>query len=122
MPPLIRKSSSGSRSPSSRTESGRTSRLFVANSSYATRLLTKLNDQETRIEKLQEELVLIQTLIASARHTIHIHSPYFLPDRSMTAELVCAVKERGVDVKVIVPGPSNNHAMATQRYQRPLST
>ena len=29
--------------------------------------------------------VLFQTLLASAQHTIHINSPYFLPDRERAA-------------------------------------
>jgi cardiolipin synthase len=67
--------------------------------------------------------IVFQTLIASARRSIRIHSPYFLPDRSATEELVRAVKERGVRVQVIVPGPANNHAMtrlASRRRYGPL--
>jgi len=48
--------------------------------------------------------ILFQLLIASARKTIHINTPYFLPDASLTKELERAVQERGVEVKVIVPG------------------
>lgn len=67
--------------------------------------------------------IVFQTLIASARRSIRIHSPYFLPDRSATQELVRAVKERGVRVQIIVPGPPNNHAMtrlASRRRYGPL--
>jgi cardiolipin synthase len=53
--------------------------------------------------------VLFQTLIAAAQKSICVHSPYFLPDQSATAELVCAAQERGVKIKIIVPGSSNNH-------------
>ena len=52
--------------------------------------------------------VLFQMLLASARKTIHITTPYFLPDRSIAGELVRAV-ERGVDVKVLVPGRHADH-------------
>jgi cardiolipin synthase len=54
--------------------------------------------------------VLFQALIAAARKSIYITTPYFLPDRSMRAELVRA-KKRGVTVKVIVPGKHGDHAM-----------
>jgi cardiolipin synthase A/B len=54
--------------------------------------------------------VLFQTLIAGARKSIYITTPYFLPDRSMTDELVHAV-QRGVRVNVIVPGKHDDHAL-----------
>jgi cardiolipin synthase len=54
--------------------------------------------------------VLFQTLIAGARKSIYITTPYFLPDRSMTDELVHAAKE-GVSVNVIVPGKHDDHAL-----------
>jgi cardiolipin synthase len=52
--------------------------------------------------------MLFQMLVASARESIHIASPYFMPDRSLCAELVRAAK-RGVAVTVLVPGSWNNH-------------
>lgn len=52
--------------------------------------------------------VLFQMLIASARVSVRIASPYFLPDRSLIAELVRAAR-RGVAVTVLVPGAWNNH-------------
>jgi cardiolipin synthase len=67
--------------------------------------------------------VLFQILIASARRTIRIHSPYFLPDRSASEELCRAVQERHVNVQVIVPGESNNHhftRLASRRRYGPL--
>jgi cardiolipin synthase len=54
--------------------------------------------------------VLFQTLIAGARKSICITTPYFLPDRSMTDELVNAA-EHGVSVNVIVPGKHDDHAL-----------
>jgi cardiolipin synthase len=45
--------------------------------------------------------------IKSARKSIHIQNPYFLPDRQIREALVDAVK-RGVDVKVMVPGKHND--------------
>jgi cardiolipin synthase len=54
--------------------------------------------------------VLFQTLIAGARKSIYITTPYFLPDRSMMEELVQA-EQRGVRVSVIVPGKHDDHAL-----------
>lgn len=54
--------------------------------------------------------VLFQTLIAGARKSIYITTPYFLPDRSMMDELVQA-EQRGVRVSVIVPGKHDDHAL-----------
>ena len=54
--------------------------------------------------------VLFQTLIAAARKSIYITTPYFLPDHSMRDELVRA-KNRGVTVKVIVPGKHSDHSL-----------
>lgn len=54
--------------------------------------------------------VLFQTLIAAARKSIYITTPYFLPDKSMRDELVRA-KKRGVDIRVIVPGKHSDHSL-----------
>lgn len=54
--------------------------------------------------------VLFQALIAGARKSIYITTPYFLPDRSMSDELALAA-ERGVAVKLIVPGKHDDHAL-----------
>jgi cardiolipin synthase A/B len=48
--------------------------------------------------------ILFQLLIASAKKSIHITTPYFLPDKSFSDELVRAIRERGVEVKIVVPG------------------
>jgi cardiolipin synthase len=63
--------------------------------------------------------MLFQTLLASAQKSIHITTPYFLPDRSASAELVRAVRDRGVEVKVITPGRHTDHVL-TQRSSRRL--
>lgn len=47
--------------------------------------------------------VLFQLLIASAQKCIHITTPYFLPDKGLSDELVRAIN-RGVEVKVVAPG------------------
>jgi cardiolipin synthase len=63
--------------------------------------------------------ILYQTLLASARDNLHITTPYFLPDRSVRAELLRAIKERGVEVKIIVPGHHSDHLL-TRRSSRRL--
>lgn len=54
--------------------------------------------------------VLFQMLIAGARKSILITTPYFLPDKSMRDELIRA-RRRGVEVKVVVPGQHADHAL-----------
>jgi cardiolipin synthase len=49
-------------------------------------------------------------LIAGARKSILITTPYFLPDKSMREELVRA-RRRGITVKVVVPGQHADHTM-----------
>jgi cardiolipin synthase A/B len=54
--------------------------------------------------------VLFQLLLSSAQESIHITTPYFLPDQSMCDELKRAQK-RGVDVTILVPGKHNDHLL-----------
>jgi Phosphatidylserine/phosphatidylglycerophosphate/cardiolipin synthases and related enzymes len=63
--------------------------------------------------------ILYQTLLASAQKSIHITTPYFLPDRSAREEMIRAMKERGVEVKIIVPGKHSDHLL-TRRSSRRL--
>ncbi|HEX4056504.1 MAG TPA: phospholipase D-like domain-containing protein [Tepidisphaeraceae bacterium] len=64
--------------------------------------------------------ILYQTLLACAGASIHITTPYFLPDRSTLAEIVKAVHERGVKVIVLTPGKHADHlftrASSRRRY------
>lgn len=60
---------------------------------------------------------LFQILAASARESIRIASPYFIPDRRLCAELVEAVR-RGVSVTVLVPGRWNNHPLTRLASRR----
>lgn len=60
--------------------------------------------------------VLFQTLIAAARSSIYITTPYFLPDRSMREELVRA-KKRGVMVQIVVPGKHADHTLTRSSGQ-----
>jgi cardiolipin synthase len=61
---------------------------------------------------------LYQTLIASARKSICIATPYFLPDRSAREELVRAIKERGVKIKIITPGKKTDHLLTRTSSRR----
>jgi cardiolipin synthase len=58
--------------------------------------------------------ILFQTLLDSARETIRITSPYFLPDRSARHAIVRAVQDRGVDVQVITAGRRSDHPWAVK--------
>ncbi|HEX8845249.1 MAG TPA: phospholipase D-like domain-containing protein [Pyrinomonadaceae bacterium] len=62
--------------------------------------------------------ILFQTLLASARQSIHITTPYFLPDRSARQEMVRAVRERGVELKIIVPGKHSDHMLTRSSSRR----
>ena len=62
--------------------------------------------------------ILFQVLLACARQRIDITTPYFLPDGSARREMIRAV-ERGVRVRVIVPGKHSDHLM-TRRASRRL--
>jgi cardiolipin synthase len=62
--------------------------------------------------------ILFQTLIASSTKTIHITTPYFLPDKSLADELIHAVKNRGIDVKILVPGKKSDLALTRSASRR----
>jgi cardiolipin synthase len=55
--------------------------------------------------------ILFQALIKSARETIRITTPYFLPDRSARQALIEAVQKRGVKVQILTAGPHIDHPM-----------
>ena len=55
--------------------------------------------------------VLFQLLLASAKQSISITTPYFLPDRSLTHELCRAITERRVKVRILVPGRKSDHLL-----------
>jgi cardiolipin synthase len=61
--------------------------------------------------------ILFQTLLASARDSIRITTPYFLPDDSMRDEIAQAIK-RGVKVQIIVPGKSSDHLLTRTSSRR----
>jgi cardiolipin synthase len=62
--------------------------------------------------------ILFQMLLAASQESILITTPYFLPDRSARAELVRAIKERGVKVSIIVPGKGSDHALTRNSSRR----
>lgn len=62
--------------------------------------------------------ILYQTLLAYAQNTIHITTPYFLPDRSSLGEIVRAAKERGVKVVVLTPGKHSDHLFTRSSSRR----
>jgi len=62
--------------------------------------------------------VLLQSMVASARKTIHLTTPYFLPDPSLRGELVKAIRKRGVEVKIVVPGESSDHTLTRTSSRR----
>jgi len=49
---------------------------------------------------------LFRRLIAGARHSIHLTTPYFVPDQR-TQRLLCRVARQGVDVHLLVPRKSD---------------
>ena len=63
--------------------------------------------------------MLYQILMAASSRSIHITTPYFLPDDGVRRELVRAMRERGVEVKIVVPGKHSDHLL-TRRSSRRL--
>ncbi|HJR07708.1 MAG TPA: phospholipase D-like domain-containing protein [Pyrinomonadaceae bacterium] len=62
--------------------------------------------------------ILFQMLLASASESVLITTPYFLPDRSARAEMVRAIRERGVKMQIIVPGQKSDHALTRNSSRR----
>lgn len=62
--------------------------------------------------------ILFQALINSARKTIRITTPYFLPDRSAREALVAAIQERGVEVQILTAGRHIDHPMIRRLSHR----
>jgi cardiolipin synthase len=63
--------------------------------------------------------MLFQMLIAASCRSIHVTTPYFLPDAGVQRELIRAMRERGVSVKIVVPGVHSDHLL-TRRSSRRL--
>jgi cardiolipin synthase len=62
--------------------------------------------------------ILFQALLASATKNIAISTPYFLPDASVRRELVRAVSERKVEVRIVTPGKASDHALTRSSSRR----
>ncbi|HVG21243.1 MAG TPA: phospholipase D-like domain-containing protein [Blastocatellia bacterium] len=62
--------------------------------------------------------ILFQTLLASATRSIYITTPYFLPDKSAREEMIRAIKERGVEVKIVTPGKHSDHLLTRTSSRR----
>jgi cardiolipin synthase len=65
--------------------------------------------------------VLFQGLITSAKETIRITTPYFLPDRSARKALIEAVG-RGVKVQILTAGAYIDHPMVRKMSRRSSRT
>lgn len=61
--------------------------------------------------------ILFQALIESARTSICITTPYFLPSDSARQALIRAARDRGVHVRILVAGPHIDHP-AVRRVSR----
>lgn len=75
-------------------------------------------DSSPSIGQSTRARILFQTLLASARKTICINTPYFLPDRSAREEMIRAMKERSVKVTIITPGRHADHLLTRTSSQR----
>ena len=62
--------------------------------------------------------ILFQTLIASATKTIHITTPYFLPDKSLAGALLDAIKERNVQIRILVLGKKSDLCLTRSASRR----
>jgi cardiolipin synthase A/B len=62
--------------------------------------------------------ILFQALIKSARHTIRITTPYFLPDTSARQALIEAIQKRGVTVQILTAGPHIDHPIIRRLSHR----
>lgn len=60
--------------------------------------------------------ILMQLLLASARRSISITTPYFLPDKTLM-DALCEAVEKGVKVQILVPGVKSDH-MVTRSTSR----
>jgi len=75
-------------------------------------------DSSPSIGQSTRARVLFQTLLGSARKSIFVNTPYFLPDRSAREEMVRAIRERGVKITIITPGKHTDHLLTRISGQR----
>ncbi|GAC1419882.1 MAG: phospholipase D-like domain-containing protein [Acidobacteriaceae bacterium] len=62
--------------------------------------------------------ILFQALIKSAKKSIRITTPYFLPDRAARHALLEAVSKRGVSVQILMAGPKIDHKTVRELSRR----
>jgi cardiolipin synthase len=62
--------------------------------------------------------IIFQTFLASAVKSLFITNPYFLPDESLSQELIRAARERGVDVKIITSGKKSDQSFTRSASRR----
>ncbi len=62
--------------------------------------------------------ILYGMILAGACESICITTPYFLPDDGARDELIRAITDRGVKVKIIVPGDNIDHAIVRSSSRR----
>jgi cardiolipin synthase len=80
-------------------------------SSGALAVQTILSEPETNSSTAR---ILYYLSIISARKSILIANPYFIPNDE-AIDILVAAKQRGVDVKIIVPGIHNDHGLLARR-------
>ena len=61
--------------------------------------------------------ILVQLLLASARESIELCTPYFVPDLGIRRELLAA-RERGVRVRIVTGGPYGDHGIVRRAGRR----
>lgn len=61
--------------------------------------------------------ILFQILLASARESVLMTTPYFLPDRSARRDMLAAIA-RGVRVEIITPGMNSDHLLTRTASRR----
>lgn len=72
---------------------------------------TVLSEPETNSSTAR---ILYYLSIISARKSIFIANPYFIPEDA-AIKILIAARRRGVDVKIIVPGKHNDHGILARR-------
>lgn len=65
--------------------------------------------------------VLVQFLLATARESIDLCSPYFVPDLGIRRELLAA-RARGVRVRILTGGPYSDHGLVRRAGRRRYGT
>jgi cardiolipin synthase len=62
--------------------------------------------------------IIFQVFLASASKSLFITNPYFLPDAGIRRELIRAVRDRGVDVKVITSSHNTDQSFTRSASRR----